>query len=172
MDHDAFKIIQVTRKSTGETIRQQAEGFLRRGAVVPRDLHPHRRLAWVRAMPRQATAAARMARTHREACVGPSTLGNISLAGQQGLVYAAGRFPMEKWKRIAREALDDSARGSRCVVSVVALGLTRDRRRAPRLDPVLRVVPLRLPERTPWGATFGPVLSVQFARPLLEAVPS
>ena len=41
--HHLLDRVELTRKVTGETIGQQAEGLVRRRAVVPRDAHPHRR---------------------------------------------------------------------------------------------------------------------------------
>ena len=84
--HHAFEIVQVAREATREAVRQEAEGLMRRGTVVPRDLHPRRRLARVGAMAGEATAPARMARTHGQTCLHPGVLGKIGLAGQRSLV--------------------------------------------------------------------------------------
>jgi hypothetical protein len=73
--HDPFEIVQVAREATREAIGQQAEGLMRRGTVVPRDLHPRRRLARAGAMAGEATAPSRMARTHRQPCLHPGVFG-------------------------------------------------------------------------------------------------
>jgi hypothetical protein len=66
--------------------RQQAEGLVRRRAVVAGDPHADRGLARIGPMPREATPASGMAGTRRETCLRPGALGNIGLAGERSLV--------------------------------------------------------------------------------------
>jgi hypothetical protein len=81
-----FDSVEVARETARETIRQEAEGFMRRRAVVSRNPHPGWPLPSVRAVSGEATSAARVARAHRQTCVGPPMLGNIGFAGQWCLV--------------------------------------------------------------------------------------
>ena len=80
---------------------RQAEGFVGRGTVVPRDPHPRRRLPRVGAMARKP-AAARGCRGHcSEPCLLPGTFGNIGLAGQRAWIaqlHRPGGARLPPWR--------------------------------------------------------------------------
>ena len=84
-DH-AFEIVQIAREATGETVRQQAEGLVGRGTVIPPDPNPGRRRPRVRAVAGEPAAARGMPGTTRESCILPRALGNIGLAGQRAWI--------------------------------------------------------------------------------------